>query len=164
MLPKAKLAIMVLIVLLILSAFMGASLLSQKEALVKSEAKLREENKQYGEREKNLAQENKKLSDQLKEAQGTQARIQKQFSELNDKISALTTDRDDWKNKVEDLKKEQLKPNFFNFIDFMVIKPISWFLTTSIRNKGILDGYQGLVFSFFSAMRFPRAYWRYINK
>lgn len=57
-----------------------------------------------------------------------------------------------------DLKKQN--PNFF---DYMVFKPVSWFLMTSIRNKGILDGFQGLVFSFFSALRFPRAYWRYIN-
>lgn len=62
-----------------------------------------------------------------------------------------------------DLKKENLKINFENFVKFMLLKPISWFLMTSIRNKGILDGYQGLVFSFFSALRFPRAYLRYIN-
>jgi len=59
---------------------------------------------------------------------------------------------------VNEFKKENKKPNFF---DYMVIKPISWFLTTTFRNKGILDGYQGVIFSFFSALRFPRAYWRY---
>ena len=45
--------------------------------------------------------------------------------------------------------------------DYMVKKPISWFLMTTIRHKGLLDGYQGLVFSLFSALRFPRAYLRY---
>ena len=63
-----------------------------------------------------------------------------------------------------DLKKTGLQKNVLNFIDYMLVKPISWFLMTSIRNKGILDGFQGLVFSFFSALRFPRAYWRYITK
>lgn len=60
---------------------------------------------------------------------------------------------------VANLKKEN--PNFF---DYMIIKPLSWFLMTSIRNKGILDGFQGLTFSFFSALRFPRAYLRYLKQ
>ncbi len=45
-------------------------------------------------------------------------------------------------------------------VDWMMVKPISWFLMTAFRHKGILDGWQGIVFSFFSALRFPRAYWR----
>jgi glycosyltransferase involved in cell wall biosynthesis len=65
---------------------------------------------------------------------------------------------------AEDFEKQQLKKTVGNFIDYMVVKPIYWFLMTSLRNKGILDGFQGLVFSFFSALRFPRAYWRYIYK
>lgn len=63
-----------------------------------------------------------------------------------------------------DLKKENLKIDFENFLNYMLLKPVGWFLMTTIRNKGILDGYQGLVFSFFSALRFPRAYLRYSNK
>src|SRR3989338_2563172 len=46
---------------------------------------------------------------------------------------------------------------------YLIIKPISWFLITPIRNKGILDGWRGLLFSFFSALRFPRAYLRYLK-
>lgn len=64
---------------------------------------------------------------------------------------------------VEDFRKEKLKVNPINFINYIFIKPASWFLTTTLRNKGILDGYQGIVFSFFSALRFSRAYWRYVN-
>lgn len=65
---------------------------------------------------------------------------------------------------VEDFKKEKLNKNLVNFFDYIFLKPLIWFLTTSLRNKGILDGFQGLTFSFFSALRFPRAYWRYINQ
>lgn len=65
---------------------------------------------------------------------------------------------------VENFYKEKLKINFSNFVNYMIYRPIQWFLMTSIRNKGILDGFQGLTFSFFSALRFPRAYWRYINQ
>lgn len=62
---------------------------------------------------------------------------------------------------VKDLKKNNQNPGF---LDYVVIKPVSWFLTTSLRNKGILDGFQGLTFSLFSALRFPRAYWRYYKE
>lgn len=65
---------------------------------------------------------------------------------------------------ADEFKAEKLKKNFSNFLTYMIVKPVSWFLMTTILNKGILDGYQGLTFSFFSALRFPRAYWRYITK
>lgn len=56
----------------------------------------------------------------------------------------------------------KLKKNIINSVNYLVIKPIYWFLLTTIRHKGIFDGWQGIVFSFFSALRFPRAYLRYI--
>lgn len=65
---------------------------------------------------------------------------------------------------VEDMKKLNTKKNLFNFIDYIFLKPISWFIMTTFRHKGILDGWQGIVFSFFSALRFPRAYWRYLER
>lgn len=65
---------------------------------------------------------------------------------------------------ADQLRKDKLKINFSNSLSYILILPISWFVRTSIFNKGILDGYQGLIFSFFSALRFPRAYLRYMNK
>lgn len=65
---------------------------------------------------------------------------------------------------ADQMRKDKLKINFPNSLRYIFILPISWFIKTSIFNKGILDGYQGLVFSFFSALRFPRAYLRYINQ
>ncbi len=59
--------------------------------------------------------------------------------------------------------KEHLGKDVLTFVDYVMVKPASWFLTTQIRHKGILDGYQGIIFSLFSALRFPRAYWRYIT-
>jgi len=64
---------------------------------------------------------------------------------------------------VQDMKKLNKEKNLFNFIDYVFIKPMSWFFMTTFRHKGIFDGWQGVVFSFFSALRFPRAYFRYIN-
>lgn len=71
-------------------------------------------------------------------------------------------------NRYINLIRDQLKDNGakktpFMFIDYMLLKPLEWFLRTQIRHKGILDGWPGIVFSFFSALRFPRAYWRYIH-
>lgn len=64
---------------------------------------------------------------------------------------------------VSEMKENKLGRNFFQFIIYYLVKPLWWFLLTQIRHKGILDGWQGMVFSFFSALRFPRAYWRYLR-
>lgn len=64
---------------------------------------------------------------------------------------------------ADELRREKFKVNFSNSFDYLFFKPAFWFIKTSIFNKGILDGYQGLLFSFFSALRFPRAYLRYIK-
>lgn len=63
----------------------------------------------------------------------------------------------------EDFRKDKVEKNIFELINYVFIKPIWWFLLTQIRHKGILDGYQGIIFSFFSALRFPRAYLRYLK-
>lgn len=65
---------------------------------------------------------------------------------------------------ADQLRKKKLKVNLTNSINYLFILPLSWFIKTSIFNKGILDGYRGLIFSFISALRFPRAYLRYINR
>lgn len=46
---------------------------------------------------------------------------------------------------------------------YMVIKPIFWFVWTYGRHKGFYDGWQGFVFSFFSALRFPASYIYYLR-
>lgn len=71
-------------------------------------------------------------------------------------------------NRYIDLISKELSvanvgKNPFEFINFFVLKPLYWFILTMFRHKGILDGFPGFVFSLFSSLRFPRAYWRYIN-
>lgn len=65
---------------------------------------------------------------------------------------------------ADDLKKQKTPKSLQQFIQYMIIKPLSWFLLTLVRHKGILDGFQGIIFSFFSAIRFPRAYFRYLKR
>ena len=61
------------------------------------------------------------------------------------------------------LKAEKVSKSPLQFLNYYFVKPIKWFLMTQIRHKGILDGWQGVIFSFFSALRFPRSYWRYVK-
>ncbi|HUV42543.1 MAG TPA: glycosyltransferase family 2 protein [Patescibacteria group bacterium] len=65
---------------------------------------------------------------------------------------------------VAEFKEKKLSKNPIQSLNYFLIKPIYWFFLTLFRHKGILDGFQGIVFSFFSALRFPRAYWRYLLK
>jgi glycosyltransferase involved in cell wall biosynthesis len=45
----------------------------------------------------------------------------------------------------------------------LLIYPLSWFIMTYFRHKGFLDSWQGFVFSFFSALRFPATYIKYLK-
>lgn len=62
------------------------------------------------------------------------------------------------------LTEVKVGKNPITAIDYLLIKPIHWFIWTQIRHKGVLDGFPGIVFSLFSALRFPRAYWRHLNR
>jgi glycosyltransferase involved in cell wall biosynthesis len=64
---------------------------------------------------------------------------------------------------ADELKQEKVGRGPVQFFKYMVYKPIHWFLLTQIRHKGILDGFPGIIFSFFSALRFPRAYLIYLT-
>lgn len=63
---------------------------------------------------------------------------------------------------ASELKRARAGKDPLTMLNYLLIKPLHWFLLTQIRHKGILDGFPGLVFSFFSALRFPRAYLIYI--
>lgn len=65
---------------------------------------------------------------------------------------------------VSQLAEEKVKKNSSNYFKYVFLLPNWWFAKTFVRHKGFLDGWQGFIFSFFSALRFPRAYFRYIKK
>jgi len=64
---------------------------------------------------------------------------------------------------TEQLKSAKTRRDFLTFFKYIFVLPIWWFLLTFVRHKGFLDNWQGFVFSFFSSLRFPRAYLRYIK-
>ena len=70
-------------------------------------------------------------------------------------------------NRYTDLISRELekkKTNLLTPIQYLFLLPARWFLLTYFRHKGILDGWPGFVFSFFSSLRFPISYIKYTNK
>jgi glycosyltransferase involved in cell wall biosynthesis len=65
---------------------------------------------------------------------------------------------------AKELKEQKVGLNPVIAIKYLLILPVWWFLLTYIRHKGFVDSWQGFVFSFFSAARFPVAYVKYIKK
>ncbi len=59
-------------------------------------------------------------------------------------------------------REQKLSKNPLTAINYLIIKPLFWFLLTFIRHKGFLDSWQGFVFFFFSSLRFPISYTKYI--
>jgi glycosyltransferase involved in cell wall biosynthesis len=59
-------------------------------------------------------------------------------------------------------KDQKLSKNVFNFVKYVFVLPVHWLLSTFIRHKGFKDSWQGFVFSFFSSLRFPISYFKYL--
>lgn len=49
-------------------------------------------------------------------------------------------------------------------LKYFFVLPVWWFVLTYGRHKGFMDSWQGFVFSFFSALRFPVSYVKYIKR
>ena len=68
---------------------------------------------------------------------------------------------------ASELKQESAQKGavskFYESLKFLFIKPTWWFLLTYLRHKGFMDSWQGFVFSFFSALRFPVGYLKYLK-
>jgi len=61
---------------------------------------------------------------------------------------------------ASDLQKSKNNTTLMAPAKYLIVLPAWWFLLTYIRHKGFRDGWPGFVFSFFSALRFPRSYLR----
>lgn len=69
-------------------------------------------------------------------------------------------------NRYTDLMSKELKVKsngFSTAINYLFISPVWWFLMSYFRHKGFMDSWQGFVFSFFSSIRFPISYIKYIH-
>lgn len=65
---------------------------------------------------------------------------------------------------VAELSTDRVRKNLVQVVNYFIWQPMVWFMMVVFRHKGILDGWRGILFGLFSALRFPRAYWRYIWK
>jgi len=59
---------------------------------------------------------------------------------------------------AKDLQREKKNTTVIAPLQYLLVLPFWWFVLTYVRHKGFRDGWPGFVFSFFSALRFPRAY------
>ena len=75
-------------------------------------------------------------------------------------------------NRYTDLLASQINEKFKHrplfikaayCIGYLFVKPAHWFITTYIRHKGFMDSWPGFIFSFFSALRFPVSYLKYLK-
>ncbi len=64
---------------------------------------------------------------------------------------------------AQELSEKKVGYNPFVGLNYLFVKPVWWFLITFFRHKGILDSWQGFVFSFFSSLRFPVSYFKYLR-
>jgi glycosyltransferase involved in cell wall biosynthesis len=65
---------------------------------------------------------------------------------------------------AKELKEKKTGKNPITAGKYLIALPIWWFLLTYIRHKGFMDSWQGFTFSFFSALRFPVSYTKYLFK
>ncbi len=64
---------------------------------------------------------------------------------------------------ADELKEKKVTKSIFGFIQYTIYKPLYTFLNLFFRHKGFLDGVNGFLWSFFSALHFPIAYFKYIT-
>lgn len=64
----------------------------------------------------------------------------------------------------EHLEGKSIATKFLSSINYLVIKPLTWFTSVFVRHKGFMDSWQGFVFALFSSIRFPISYVKYVKK
>lgn len=56
------------------------------------------------------------------------------------------------------LKEKKADKSIVEAIRYLLVLPIYWFLMMFLRHKGFMDLWQGFVFAFYSALRYPASY------
>lgn len=65
---------------------------------------------------------------------------------------------------AKELEERRTGYSMIEGIKHLFLLPPWWFLNTYIRHKGFMDSWQGFVFSFFSSLRFPVAYVKFLRR
>lgn len=64
---------------------------------------------------------------------------------------------------AKELQEKKIGRNPYAIFKYLLVLPVWWFCLIYIRHKGFMDGWQGLIWAFFSAMRFPVSYVKYLQ-
>lgn len=62
---------------------------------------------------------------------------------------------------AEEFKRRSLSTSYLTLVYYSFFKPCTNFLNLYFRHKGFLDGMRGFVWSLFSALHYPLAYFKY---
>lgn len=65
---------------------------------------------------------------------------------------------------AQKFENQKISKGFVSFIFYTFFKPFFVFINLYFRHLGFLDGVQGFIWSFFSALHFPIAFYKYITK
>lgn len=65
---------------------------------------------------------------------------------------------------AKEIEEKNIGYNPIFALKYIFVLPVWWFLLTYIRHKGFVDLWQGFVFSFFSSLRFPVSYIKYLKR
>jgi len=60
-----------------------------------------------------------------------------------------------------ELAQKKVPLTLFQLFNYSTIQPLRVFVNLYLRHKGILDGFRGFLWSFYSALHFPVAYFKY---
>ncbi len=66
--------------------------------------------------------------------------------------------------KANEFREAKIAKNVPVLFYYSFVKPLAVFLTLYLRHKGLLDGMRGFIWSFFSALHYPIAYFKYFNR
>lgn len=61
-------------------------------------------------------------------------------------------------------RSEGVKVNLFNLFNYSFLKPCAFFCSLYLRHLGFKDGMRGFIWSLFSALHFPIAYFKYYSE
>jgi glycosyltransferase involved in cell wall biosynthesis len=65
---------------------------------------------------------------------------------------------------AKEFSESKIPLNIFGLLYFVTVKPTLVFFKLYLRHLGFLDGMRGFIWSFFSALHFPIAYFKYWQK
>ncbi len=64
---------------------------------------------------------------------------------------------------AEELRVKKMPKNILRFAEYTIYKPVYTFCNLYLRHLGFLDGVPGFLWSFFSALHFPIAYFKHLT-